>query len=94
MLDYLKVTGKQKLQGSVDISGAKNAALPLLTATILSKNNITISNLPNVVDINTLLNLLEMLGSSYKKDGTNLTINSTTITKTTATIFKHLQMEL
>ncbi|MEA3315236.1 MAG: UDP-N-acetylglucosamine 1-carboxyvinyltransferase [Campylobacterota bacterium] len=84
-MDYLKVTGKQKLQGSVDISGAKNAALPLLTATILSKNNITISNLPNVVDINTLLNLLEMLGSSYKKDDTNLTIDSTTIKKTTAT---------
>lgn len=84
-MDYLKVTGKQKLKGSVDISGAKNAALPLLTATILSKNKITISNLPNVVDINTLLNLLERLGSSYQKNNTNLTIDSTTIEKTTAT---------
>ena len=85
-MDYLKVTGKKKLEGTVEISGAKNAALPLLAATILSKNNLTISNLPNVVDINTLLKLLEMLGSSYTKDNdTTLQINSTSITETKAT---------
>jgi len=84
-LDYLKVIGKKKLEGSVKISGAKNATLPLLAATILSKNNLTISNLPNVVDINTLLNLLEMLGSSYSKENDRLKINSTTISKTKAT---------
>ncbi|MEA3497481.1 MAG: UDP-N-acetylglucosamine 1-carboxyvinyltransferase [Campylobacterota bacterium] len=84
-MDYLKVIGKQNLEGSVEISGAKNAALPLLTSTILSKNKITISNLPNVVDINTLLKLLEMLGSSFKKDESGLIIDSTTVTKTKAT---------
>lgn len=84
-MDYLKVIGKKKLEGSVKISGAKNATLPLLAATILSKNNLTISNLPNVVDINTLLNLLEMLGSSYSKENDRLKINSTTISKTKAT---------
>jgi len=84
-LDYLKVTGKKKLEGSVKISGAKNAALPLLAATILSKNNLTISNLPDVVDINTLLKLLEMLGSSYSKDNNTLSINSTTVSQTKAT---------
>lgn len=82
-MDYLKVTGKQKLEGCVKISGAKNAALPLLAATILSKNKLTISNLPNVVDINTLLKLLEKLGSTYTKDEV-LQIDSTTITKTKA----------
>ena len=84
-MDYLKVTGKKKLEGSVKISGAKNAALPLLAATILSKNNLTISNLPNVVDINTLLKLLQMLGSSYLVDNNTLTINSKDITQTKAT---------
>jgi UDP-N-acetylglucosamine 1-carboxyvinyltransferase len=84
-LDYLKVIGKQNLKGSVKISGAKNAALPLLTSTILSKNKINISNLPDVVDINTLLKLLEMLGSTYTKDGCELTIDSTTVTNTKAT---------
>ncbi len=84
-LDYLKVIGKNKLQGSVKISGAKNAALPLLAATILSNNKITIDNLPNVADINTLLNLLEMLGSSYSNNETSLEIDSTSIKRTKAT---------
>ncbi len=83
-MDYLKVIGKQKLQGSVKISGAKNAALPLLASTILSANKINISNLPNVVDINTLLKLLGMLGSTYTKSET-LEIDSTTISQTKAT---------
>jgi UDP-N-acetylglucosamine 1-carboxyvinyltransferase len=84
-LDYLKVIGKSNLNGSIIISGAKNAALPLLTSTILSKREIAISNLPNVVDINTLLNLLEMLGSTISKKDDTLLINSTTVSKTKAT---------
>ena len=84
-MDYLKVIGKQNLNGSVKISGAKNAALPLLAATILSSNKLHISNLPDVVDINTLLQLLEMLGSTYSKDKNILDIDSTTIEKTKAT---------
>ncbi len=86
-MDYLKVIGKKNLNGSVKISGAKNAALPLLASTILSSNKIDISNLPDVVDINTLLKLLEMLGATYTKNENNsiLTINSTTINQTKAT---------
>ena len=84
-MDYLKVIGKQNLKGSVKISGAKNAALPLLTSTILSKNKINISNLPDVVDINTLLKLLEMLGSTYSKSNSELNIDSTTVSNTKAT---------
>ncbi len=84
-MDYLKVIGQKKLQGSVTISGAKNAALPLLAATILSKNKITIDNLPIVADIKTLLKLLEMLGSSYSLDKSMLQIDSTSISKTKAT---------
>ena len=84
-MDYLKVIGKKNLNGSVKISGAKNAALPLLAATILSSNKLHITNLPDVVDINTLLQLLEMLGSTYVKDKNILDIDSTTIDKTKAT---------
>jgi UDP-N-acetylglucosamine 1-carboxyvinyltransferase len=84
-LDYLKVIGKKNLRGSVKISGAKNAALPLLAATILSSNKIHVSNLPDVVDINTLLQLLEMLGSTYLKNKNVLDIDSTTISQTKAT---------
>ncbi|WP_027326621.1 UDP-N-acetylglucosamine 1-carboxyvinyltransferase [Helicobacter pametensis] len=65
-MDFLKIHHTPKLSGSINISGAKNSALPILTATLLSKNPITISNLPNVADVNTLLKLLEILGASYQ----------------------------
>ncbi len=50
-MEYLKIIGGKDISGSVEISGAKNAALPLIACTILGKNEITIGNLPNVVDI-------------------------------------------
>lgn len=62
---YLAVEGKQKLNGSVSISGAKNAALPLLALTLLSKRKIKISNIPEVADVKTLLQLLANLGATY-----------------------------
>jgi UDP-N-acetylglucosamine 1-carboxyvinyltransferase len=85
-MKYLKIKGQQKIQGEVAISGAKNAALPLLAATILAKNEICIDNLPNVVDINTLLKLLEMLGSTFHKVTDNkICLNTSKINKTIAT---------
>lgn len=84
-MNYLQIQGLTKLKGSVTISGAKNAALPLLTSVILAKNEINIGNLPDVVDINTLLKLLEMLGSSYTKNKNEISISTANIDKTTAT---------
>jgi UDP-N-acetylglucosamine 1-carboxyvinyltransferase len=84
-MDYLKIQGVKKLQGYVKISGAKNAALPLLASTILAENDINISNLPNVVDIRTLLKLLGNLGANYTHDDTKLTINTKHINNTKAT---------
>jgi UDP-N-acetylglucosamine 1-carboxyvinyltransferase len=84
-LDYLQIVGGAKLKGEVAICGAKNAALPLLASVILSKNQVNISNVPDVVDINTLLMLLQKLGATYTKTNTNLTLSTTNLTKTTAT---------
>ena len=85
-MKYLKIIGQQSLNGEVKISGAKNAALPLLASTILAKNDVNIDNLPNVVDINTLLKLLEMLGSSFTKTSNNsICINTLNIHETKAT---------
>lgn len=64
-MDFLRIYQTPKLSGSVEISGAKNSALPILTATLLSKNELRLSNLPNVADVNTLLKLLENLGANY-----------------------------
>ena len=84
-MKYLKIIGKHKLSGEVKISGAKNAALPLLASTILAKNELVIGNMPDVVDTNTLLKLLEKLGATYKRDKNTVTLNTLSINKTKAT---------
>jgi len=84
-MEYLKIIGNQKLSGEVLISGAKNAALPLIASTILAKNSVTINNLPNVADINTFLKLIGMLGGSFKKSKSSAIIDTSSINNTVAT---------
>ncbi|MCU7698837.1 UDP-N-acetylglucosamine 1-carboxyvinyltransferase [Acinetobacter sp. AYS6] len=69
-MDKFLITGGVKLEGEVRISGAKNAALPLLAATILADSPITITNVPNLKDVNTLVKLIGGLGVtiSYEND--------------------------
>ncbi len=84
-MDYLEIVGGTKLSGEVTISGAKNSALPVVAATILSHKRVKLSNLPNVVDIRTLIKLLDMLGSGVEyNSGTDVTIDNGTITSTKA----------
>ncbi|MRI83132.1 MAG: UDP-N-acetylglucosamine 1-carboxyvinyltransferase [Nitratiruptor sp.] len=83
-MDFLRIDGGRKLQGSVPISGAKNAALPLIAATILSKRPVHISNLPDVRDIHTLLQLLDNLGASFHYRDHQATIDTSTIQSTIA----------
>ncbi|MBN2826168.1 MAG: UDP-N-acetylglucosamine 1-carboxyvinyltransferase [Campylobacterales bacterium] len=84
-MDYLTIEGGAKLSGSVTISGSKNAALPVIAATLLSDKDITLENLPNVVDIKTLLKLVEMLGGKVTyHDAHSVTINNHSISSTKA----------
>lgn len=83
-MDYLEIKGGKKLSGEVTISGAKNAALPIIAATILSDKAVTLTNLPNVVDIRTLLKLLTMLGSTVDHQKTTATINNGSMKSTKA----------
>ncbi len=83
-MDYLQINGGKKLSGKIKISGAKNSALPLLASTILSKNPLTIKNVPNVQDINTLLKLLSNLGSNFTFKDNILKIDSSNISNTIA----------
>lgn len=85
-MDFLRIAQSPKLQGEISISGAKNSALPILTATLLSKNTLNITNLPNVADVNTLLKLLEILGASYERISANhIKIDTTQVKETKAT---------
>jgi UDP-N-acetylglucosamine 1-carboxyvinyltransferase len=83
-MDYLEIEGGHPLHGEVTISGAKNAALPIIAATLLSDKEVKLTNLPNVVDIRTLLKLLSMLGAKVDHSDTEATIDCSTITSTKA----------
>ncbi len=83
-MDFLSVSGNTKLNGTIEVSGAKNSALPLITSTILAKNLVNISNIPNVVDIRTLLKLLKNLGSEFEFNNNLLKIDSSKIHHTKA----------
>ena len=65
-MDKLEVFGARKLKGQIKISGSKNAALPILASTILSNKKVYLTNLPRVKDIETMIILLESLGSKVK----------------------------
>lgn len=65
----LLINGGKKLHGTVRIAGAKNAALPLMVASILTDEKLTLSNVPQVADISTMANLLSNLGVDFNMDG-------------------------
>jgi len=83
-MDFLEIEGGYKLSGNVEISGAKNAALPIIAATILSDKKVILKNLPNVVDIRTLLKLLTMLGAKVEHNDTEAVIDCSSINSTRA----------
>ncbi len=65
-MQKLIIVGGKKLNGSINISGSKNAILPILAASILSKNKVIIKNIPLVKDVETMIDLLFILGSETK----------------------------
>ena len=67
-MDKLEVLGGNKLKGHIKISGSKNASLPILASSILFDEEVEIYNLPNVKDIDTMLNLLRSLGLQIKRN--------------------------
>ena len=75
-MQKLEIFGANKLKGEINISGSKNASLPILAATLLSQKKIYVNNLPNVKDIQTMINLLESLGSKIKFSKKKLIIDN------------------
>ncbi len=68
-MDRIRIRGGQPLQGTISIGGAKNAALPLMAATLLTEDMLTLDNLPHVADIATMTELLVQLGVSVHMNG-------------------------
>ena len=68
-MDRIKITGGARLNGSIPISGAKNAALPLLIASLLTEDRLTLKNVPNLADVNLLMRILRNHGVDLAVDG-------------------------
>ncbi len=79
-MDKLIIKGGRPLQGEISISGAKNAALPILAATLLADDPVNISNVPHLHDITTTIGLLARMGSELTVDERmNLEVDSTNL---------------
>jgi UDP-N-acetylglucosamine 1-carboxyvinyltransferase len=68
-MDRIRIVGGQTLKGTIPISGAKNAALPLMIASLLTDATLTLENLPRLADVNQLLRILGNHGVDYRIDG-------------------------
>ena len=74
-MDKLVITGGKELKGEVPISGAKNAALPLMCAGLLVDGELTLSNIPDLADIKSLTSILSHLGVGGALEGNTLSLN-------------------
>jgi len=75
-MDTIIIRGGRPLHGTVRISGAKNAALPILAATLLVSGTHTIRNVPDLRDTRTMLQLLATLGASHRRKGTTVYVDT------------------
>jgi UDP-N-acetylglucosamine 1-carboxyvinyltransferase len=74
-MDYFEIEGKNQLFGDIAVSGAKNAVLPLMAASILNDRPLTITNVPKLSDSITMGNLIKEMGGKVSFDQSNITIN-------------------
>jgi UDP-N-acetylglucosamine 1-carboxyvinyltransferase len=75
-LDKLLIEGGKPLRGEIAISGAKNAALPMLTAALLTAEPVTFVNVPELKDIDTMLRLLAQMGVKVDRQGSTVSLDA------------------
>ena len=74
------INGGKTLKGTIKVSGAKNAAVALIPASLLAKGVVTIDNVPNISDVEALEEIMLFLGAKIKHDGNTLTIDTSKVT--------------
>ena len=75
MSSYI-ISGGKKLEGEIDISGSKNASLPILAASFLNGGITKLYNVPEIEDVRITLRILEILNCKIKRNGNKIIINS------------------
>ena len=70
------IQGGKKLEGEIKISGSKNAALPIIAATVLNAGTTTLYNVPDIQDVNTMFEILKKIGATIKRKNNKIIINT------------------
>ncbi|MBC7623009.1 MAG: UDP-N-acetylglucosamine 1-carboxyvinyltransferase [Aeromicrobium sp.] len=83
-MQKLKIRGGKTLNGSVRISGAKNAALPIISASLLTAEPLALTNVPQLNDIGTMVKLLAQMGVTAERQAESLTLSAANIADKTA----------
>ena len=90
-MDKIVINGGERLKGEVRISGAKNSALPLMAATLLSEGVNTITNIPRLRDVDTFSKLLKYTGAEIKKDSDGKLLVDTSKTNFCEAPYEHVK---
>ncbi len=83
-MEHVIIKGNNKLYGELEISGSKNAALPIIAATLLTENKTVLSNVPKLLDIKSMLKLISSLGVVIENKSKKILINPKKITSVEA----------
>ncbi|MDH5208191.1 MAG: UDP-N-acetylglucosamine 1-carboxyvinyltransferase [Burkholderiaceae bacterium] len=83
-MDKLKIRGGARLRGEVAVSGAKNAALPILAASLLTADEFIVDNVPQLQDVATTLKLLRQMGVAAERDGGTVRLKADDLSNTEA----------
>ena len=75
-MEVILIEGGKGLKGEIRVSGAKNAVLPLMAACILNSGVNSFTNVPDLADVRTMVELLEIIGAKIEFEGGNMTIDS------------------
>jgi UDP-N-acetylglucosamine 1-carboxyvinyltransferase len=76
------IHGGKKLSGEISVNGAKNAALKIMAASLLSDERVVINNVPNIEEVNRLAELMQTIGTKVTRDGKKLTMETPAVTTT------------
>lgn len=79
-MDKIIIEGGKPLYGTITVSGAKNAALPLIAATIITPGSHVLHNVPDLRDTRTMLKLLETIGAAWTREGQTIYLDTTSLT--------------
>jgi UDP-N-acetylglucosamine 1-carboxyvinyltransferase len=83
-MDKLRIQGGRQLAGEVTVSGAKNAALPIMAASLLTQERLRLTNVPRLADTSTMLKLLGGMGVEIARDGEQVSLTASNVTSTEA----------